>query len=216
MMKEAITGLVLAGGQGSRMGGVDKGLQLLNGVPLALHALRRLQPQVSRVAISANRNLPVYAAWDMPVWTDATVTPGLLEPFAGPLAGFSAGLAQCETPYLVAIPCDVPFFPADLAVQLATALTMARAEAAYASHINADGSVKMQPVFCLMEVRFARLSLQIYLKQGGKSIKRWLAGIPAVEVPFNSLHAEPNRFANANTLLELEQLQLSAGLIPKN
>ena len=196
------------------MAGVDKGLQLFNSVPLALHALHFLQPQVSRVAVSANRNLSVYAAWGMPVWTDATNTPGLPEPFAGPLAGFSAGLTQCETPYLLAVPCDVPFFPADLAVRLSTALAIAKANAAYATHIAADGSVTAQPVFCLMAVRFAQMSLRIYRQQGGKSIKQWLSGIPAVAVPFDSLHGEPNLFANANTLVELEQLQLGASLKP--
>ena len=196
------------------MAGVDKGLQLFNSVPLALHALHFLQPQVSRVAVSANRNLSVYAAWGMPVWTDATDISGLLEPFAGPLAGFSAGLAQCETPYLLVVPCDVPFFPADLAVRLSTALSLAKADIAYATHIAADGSVTAQPVFCLMAVHFAQLSLVIYRQQGGKSIKQWLSGIPSVAVPFNSLHDEPNLFANANTLVELEQLQVGASLKP--
>ena len=108
-----ITALVLAGGRGSRMGGVDKGLQGFRGLPLALHALQRLQPQVGRVMISANRNLPAYEAFGVPVWPDG------LADHAGPLAGFLTALEHCTTPWLLTVPCDSPRFPADLAARLA-------------------------------------------------------------------------------------------------
>ena len=114
--REQITGLVLAGGRGSRMGGVDKGLQSYHGVPLALHALLRLAPQVGSAMINANRNLAAYESFGVPVWPDA------LPDFAGPLAGFLAGLEHCETPYLVTLPCDSPLFPEDLVARLAQAL----------------------------------------------------------------------------------------------
>ena len=104
-----ITGLILAGGRGSRMGGVDKGLQGFRGQPLALHVLRRLQPQVGSVMISANRNLAAYEAFGVPVWPDG------LADHAGPLAGFLIGLEHCTTPWLLTVPCDSPRFPADLA-----------------------------------------------------------------------------------------------------
>ena len=104
--RQQITGLVLAGGRGSRMGGVDKGLQNHQGVPLALHALLRLQPQVGEVMINANRNLGAYESMGVPVWPDAQAD------FPGPLAGVLAGLERCETPYLVTVPCDTPNFPA--------------------------------------------------------------------------------------------------------
>ena len=113
---EDITGLVLAGGRGSRMGGVDKGLQNHHGVPLALHALLRLAPQVGLTMINANRNLAAYESMGVPVWPDA------LADFAGPLAGFLAGLEHCDTPYLVTVPCDSPRFPEDLVARLASAL----------------------------------------------------------------------------------------------
>ena len=103
-----ITGLVLAGGRGSRMGGADKGLQSYRGMPLAMHAMLRLAPQVGRVMINANRNLAAYESFGAPVFTDASGD------FAGPLAGFVAGLEQCDTPYLVTVPCDSPLFPDDL------------------------------------------------------------------------------------------------------
>ena len=96
--KEQITGMVLAGGRGSRMGGVDKGLQGFRGMPLAMHALFRLQPQVGETMINANRNLAAYESMGVPVWPDA------LPDYPGPLAGFLAGLERCETPYLVVVP----------------------------------------------------------------------------------------------------------------
>ena len=111
-----VTGLVLAGGRGTRMGGVDKGLQLFEGNPLALHALRRLQPQVAGVAVNANRNLPAYEAFDAPVWPDG------LADYPGPLAGFLSGLSHCPTPWLLTIPCDTPRFPTDLAERMIEAL----------------------------------------------------------------------------------------------
>ncbi len=106
--RDDITGLILAGGRGRRMGGIDKGLQAHRGVPLALHALLRLAPQVGHVMINANRNLAAYESMGVPVWTDD------LPDFAGPLAGFLTGLERCETPYLATVPCDSPLFPQDL------------------------------------------------------------------------------------------------------
>ena len=95
------------------MGGVDKGLQNFHGMPLALHALMRLAPQVGEVMINANRNLGAYESFGVPVWPDA------LPDYAGPLAGFLTGLERCETPYLVTVPCDTPLFPHDLVARLA-------------------------------------------------------------------------------------------------
>ena len=107
-----VTGLILAGGRGSRMGGVDKGLQNFNGMPLALHTLLRLQPQVGEVMINANRNLAAYESFGVPVWPD------VLADYAGPLAGFLTGLERCETRWLVTVPCDTPLFPLDLVERL--------------------------------------------------------------------------------------------------
>jgi molybdopterin-guanine dinucleotide biosynthesis protein A len=126
---EAITGVILAGGRGSRMGGVDKGLQNFNGVPLALHTLMRLSPQVGEVMINANRNLAAYEAFGVPVWPDSTA----LGEFAGPLAGFLTGLERCETPYLLTVPCDTPLFPEDLVTRLAEAYVAGGADFAVAA-----------------------------------------------------------------------------------
>ena len=190
-----ITGLVLAGGRGSRMGGVDKGLQQHAGVPLALHALRRLAPQVGPVMINANRNLEAYAAFGVPVWPDA------VPDYAGPLAGFLAGLAHCDTPYLVTVPCDSPLFPDDLVQRLATALTEADAEIAMAATHEA-GALQVQPVFCLMKTGL-RESLLRFTQSGQRKIDKWTALHRCIEVPFDDALA----FANANTVDELKQLQ---------
>ncbi len=103
-----ITGLILCGGRGSRMGGADKGLQTFNGLPLAMNALMRLGTQVGHVMINANRNLAAYESMGVPVWPDP------MGDYPGPLAGWLAGLERCETPYMVTVPCDTPNFPADL------------------------------------------------------------------------------------------------------
>ncbi len=132
--------MILAGGRGSRMGGVDKGLQNFNGMPLALHTLLRLQPQVGEVMVNANRNLGAYEAFGVPVWPD------VLSDYAGPLAGFLTALERCETPWLVTVPCDTPLFPQDLVARLARAAHEQDAEIAMAAAREEDGNVRAQPV----------------------------------------------------------------------
>jgi molybdopterin-guanine dinucleotide biosynthesis protein A len=190
-----ITGLVLAGGRGSRMGGVDKGLQTYQGQPLALHAMLRLAPQVGPLMINANRNLAAYESFGVPVFPDASGD------FAGPLAGFVAGLEQCETPYLATVPCDSPLFPLDLVERMAAALDAAGAEIAVACAPE-DGEMRAQPVFCLMQSMLLE-SLVRFTQAGGRKIDRWTAQHACVDVPFTDARA----FFNANTLAELHALQ---------
>ena len=193
--KNDITGLILAGGRGSRMGGVDKGLQNHHGVPLAMHALMRLSPQVGEILINANRNLGAYESMGVPVWPDS------LADYAGPLAGFLTGLERCETPYLVTVPCDSPLFPTDLVARLAQALEAADAEVAMAATME-DGVMQVQPVFCLMKSEVLE-SLVRFTQSGQRKIDKWTATLRCVEVPFDDAQA----FANANTLDELKALQ---------
>ncbi|HYN62484.1 MAG TPA: molybdenum cofactor guanylyltransferase MobA [Rubrivivax sp.] len=193
---ELITGLVLAGGRGSRMGGVDKGLQNHQGMSLALHALLRLQSQVGTVMINANRNLGAYEAMGVPVWPDS------MADYPGPLAGLLTGLERCETPYLVSVPCDTPHFPADLVSRLASALVEADAEIAMAAAVEA-GELRTQPVFCLLKAELLE-SLVHYLQSGQRKIDRWTGQHHCVMVPFDDASA----FFNANTLAELQRLQL--------
>jgi len=201
-----ITGLVLAGGRGSRMGGVDKGLQLFNGAPLAQHSLRRLQPQVGPMLLNANRNLAAYAAFDVPVYADEAIGG---ESFTGPLAGFLAGLQHCQTPYLVTVPCDTPRFPHDLVARLAARLEHDQADIAMAASPKPDGPdgrLEPQPVFCLMHVQL-RESLARFLAEGGRRVGAWTARHATVLVPFCGDGDDPCAFANANTLDELYSIE---------
>jgi molybdenum cofactor guanylyltransferase len=195
MEREQVTGLILAGGRGSRMGGVDKGLQTYQGTPLALHSLMRLAPQVGQVMINANRNLGAYESFGAPVWPDA------LPDFAGPLAGFLAGLERCETAYLVTVPCDSPRFPLDLVARLGDALLAEDADIAMAATLE-DGAPRTQPVFCLMKSGLME-SLVRFTHEGQRKIDRWTALHRCVEVVFDDAGA----FANANTIAELQSLQ---------
>ena len=196
---EHITGLILAGGRGSRMGGVDKGLQNHRGLPLALHAMLRLQPQVGHLMINANRNLGAYDSMGVPVWPDAMAAGS--ESYPGPLAGFLAGLEHCETPYLITVPCDTPNFPTDLVARLAGALVAEDAELAIAATLDA-GQLQVQPVFCLMATSLLE-SLVAFTQGGQRKIDRWTGQHRCATVVFDDAAA----FANANTLGELQRLQ---------
>lgn len=199
-----ITGLVLAGGRGSRMGGVDKGLQNFHGTPLALNALMRLQMQegnlVGHLMVNANRNLSAYEAFGAPVWPDT------LDNFAGPLAGFLTGLERCETPWLLTVPCDSPRFPLDLARRLAQAFESPDTEIAMAAAREDDGQWRSQPVFCLMKVDLLE-SLADFTRGGGRKIDHWTGQHRTVVVPFDRPDDDPLAFANANTLDELHALE---------
>ena len=199
---ETITGVILAGGRGSRMGGADKGLQNFNGVPLALHTLLRLSPQVGDIMINANRNLAAYESFGVPVWPDNTD----LGEYAGPLAGFMTALERCETPYLMTIPCDTPLFPDDLVARLAKAFAEADADFAVASAPEEDGELRPQPVFCLMRTDMLE-SLMRFTKSGGRKIDAWTAQHKTVQVAFNQVGDDARGFFNANTLAELHQLE---------
>ena len=201
-----ITGLILAGGRGSRMGGVDKGLQTFNALPLAQHALKRLQMggSVGPILLNANRNLATYEAFGVPVWPDE------LADYAGPLAGFLTGLAHCKTPFLLTVPCDSPLFPLDLVPRLAQALDAADADMAMAAapESGQDGQLQMrsQPVFCLLRVTLLD-SLTQFTQAGGRKIGAWTAQHNTVLVPFDQPGDDPRAFCNTNTLAELRQLE---------
>jgi molybdopterin-guanine dinucleotide biosynthesis protein A len=196
--RERITGVVLAGGRGSRMGGVDKGLQNHLGTPLALHAMQRLSLQVGTVLISANRHLDTYGSFGVPVWPDA------LPDHPGPLAGFLAGLEHCNTPYLVTVPCDTPNFPADLVARLAAGLFAQDAQIAVPA-AREDGAIQVQPVFCLMTSGLKN-SLREFIASGQRKVERWTTSHRCAMVLFD----DEGAFANANTAQELQQLQTPA------
>jgi molybdopterin-guanine dinucleotide biosynthesis protein A len=197
--REQITGVVLAGGRGSRMGGVDKGLQNHLGMPLAMHALLRLQPQVGAMMINANRNLAAYESMGVPVWPDASAD------YPGPLAGMLVGLERCETIYLATVPCDTPNFPLDLVDRLAGALQAEQAEIAMAA-TRENGQLMTQPVFCLLDTALLE-SLLKFLHGGERKIDRWTALHRCAIVEFDDATA----FLNANTVDELQRLQRTGG-----
>ena len=202
----SITGLILAGGRGARMGGVDKGLQNFNGTPLTLHTLMRLQMQdavtLSEMMVVANRNLSAYESFGVQVWPDST------DGFAGPLAGFLTGLERCETDLLLTVPCDSPLFPLNLTQRLIDALIAEDAEIAVAAAKEEDGSVRAQPVFCLMRVSLLE-SLVKFMQTGGRKIDAWTAQHKTVLVPFDTDDVDPRAFFNANSLEELHRLEQS-------
>lgn len=192
---EKITGLILAGGRGSRMGGVDKGLQPFRGEPMVLHAILRLQPQVGALMINANQNIDVYQGFGLPVWADQ------LSGFEGPLAGLQTGLSHCPTGYLVTAPCDSPFLPTDLVARLSEALTARGAELAVA--VTGEGENRQpHPVFCLMKTALLP-HLTAFLQEGGRKIERWYGALHFVEVRFDDEAA----FRNINTLDELRRFE---------
>lgn len=186
--REEITGLVLAGGRATRMGGVDKGLVEFGGRTLVGRVIERLAPQVGSLMISANRNLDAYRALGFPVLLDAADG---LEPFPGPLAGLLAGLRAVRTPWLAAAPCDAPFLPLDLVRRLLASLGGARAAMASVGD-------RAEPLFCLLDAGLAD-PLATAMANGERSAWAWLRGIGAAPAVF----LQPEAFANLNTLQEL-------------
>ena len=192
---EQITGLILAGGRGTRMGHVDKGLQSFRGAPMALHVMMRLQPQVGDLMINANQNLAPYESFGVPVWPDET------QGYAGPLAGMQTGLVHCTTDYLVTAPCDSPFLPDDLVQRLSNALLAADADLAVA--VTGSGpSRQAHPVFSLMKASLLQ-HLSEYLRDGGRKVDAWYGSLNVVEVEF----ADEAAFRNINTVAELKQYE---------
>jgi molybdenum cofactor guanylyltransferase len=192
-----ITGLILAGGRGSRMDNVDKGLQLLNSRPLVEHVLERLQPQVEAMIINANRNLEQYRRYGKPVWPDA------LPDFAGPLAGLQTGLIHCATPLLITVPCDSPFLPLDLVTRLHGALIEADADIAVAASGD-DEHQHNHPVFCLLKATLLP-SLNHYLQAGGRKMSAWQASCKMITLHFG----DESAFRNINDRAELAQCELA-------
>jgi molybdopterin-guanine dinucleotide biosynthesis protein A len=193
MQLNEVTGLILAGGRGSRMGGVDKGLQPFKGQPMVLHAMKRLAPQVSKIMINANQNLDTYKNFGVDVYPDE------MQGFAGPLAGLQTGLIHCSTPYLVTAPCDSPFLPLDIVSRLGEALAENDADLSVAVTGEQD-SKQAHPVFCLLKSSLLP-HLSDFLESGQRKIDKWYAALKVTEVHFPDEQA----FSNINTMEELEK-----------
>ena len=190
--RDAITGLVLAGGLARRMGGMDKGLVELAGRPMIEHVLDALRPQVGSLLINANRNIDRYAAYGHPVVSDT------LQGFMGPLAGVLAALQRLATEFLVTVPCDAPLVAPDLAGRLYDACVANDADVAVAT----DGR-RQQPVFLLLRAGTAP-SLESYLAGGGRKIDTWFAGLRLAEADFSDAL---DTFVNVNDPDERQRLE---------
>lgn len=191
----AVTGLILAGGRATRMGGSDKGLQLFRGMPLVQHVMGRLNPQVDAMIINANRHLEQYATLGVPVITDE------IADFAGPLAGLQAGLRHCQTPLMLTASCDSPFLPEDLGKRLLDALQRENADIAAAT-TGTQEAMQLHPVFCLLKTELLP-KLTTYLESGGRKMREWQNLQKLIYVRFPDERA----FYNLNTLDELRSLE---------
>jgi molybdopterin-guanine dinucleotide biosynthesis protein A len=191
----SITGVILAGGQGRRMGGADKGLVEFLGKPLVSHVIQRLSPQVDEILVSANREIEAYAALGHPVISDA------IEGFAGPLAGLHMGMTKAKHPYVLTVPCDTPLLPMSLVDRLVRGLTNCDADVAVAKT-----GMQTHPVFCLCRKTLLP-HLEEYLQSGGRKFDDWYSNLDVAEILFNDA---PQAFININTREELLCLEQAA------
>ena len=191
-MAGKVTGVILAGGRGRRMGGVDKGLKPLRGKPMVQWVIERFSPQVDEVLINANQNLEAYARFGY------RVIPDRIDGFVGPLAGLQRGLAEARHDLVATVPCDSPFLPPDLIARLRAALEQHGAEVAVAKTGN-----QPHPVFCLCRKRVLP-GLTAFLAGGGRKIDAWYATLRVAEVPFDD---EAAAFSNINTQQDLDALE---------
>jgi molybdopterin-guanine dinucleotide biosynthesis protein A len=192
MSRPLITGVILAGGQGRRMGSVDKGLKPLRGKPMVQWVLERFAPQVDEVLINANQNLDTYAKFG------CQVVPDEIGGFAGPLAGLHRGLSVAKHDLIATVPCDSPFLPLDLIARLYAALEDKQADFAVAR--TGD---QPHPVFCLCR-KSVLPGLTAFLESGGRKIDAWYAALKVVEVLFDD---EAEAFSNINTVEELRTFE---------
>lgn len=185
---EQITGLVLAGGRGVRVGGVDKGLLDFNGEPIAKRVIVRLKKQTQLILVSANRHRSDYEAFGVPVVQDR------IPDYQGPLAGIEAALSVCPSPYLLIAPCDAPFISLDLGMQLYQCMEASGTQVVYASSQTQEGRWDAEPMFAL--IRTQSLShLRAYLESGERKVLSWYQSVSYATVCINDSRC----FANANT-----------------
>lgn len=187
-----ITGVILAGGRAMRMGGADKGLIHLAGEPLVAHVIRRLQPQVGKILINANRNIEDYARFGHRVITDDAAV--INNDYPGPLAGVLSGLTHAQNDFVLVVPCDAPLLPLDLAQRLLAGLASNPTRAAYPH----DGQ-RPQPTFVLLNANL-RIELRDALQSGARKMESWLINIGARNVDYSDC---PQAFVNINTPEEL-------------
>lgn len=188
LSRSKITGVILAGGQARRMGGVDKGLIGLHGKPLVAHVIAALEPQAGNIIISANRDLDRYAGFGYPVVAD------ILPDHPGPLAGIASAMLAATTEYILTVPCDTPLLPPDLMLRLSSTLARNHAEVC-----TVHDGMRIQPLFTLLRRELAA-SILNYLNQGDKKVELWLQRQKLALADFSD---QPTAFYNINTREEL-------------
>jgi molybdopterin-guanine dinucleotide biosynthesis protein A len=193
ILQQDVTAVVLAGGQGRRMDGADKGLLMLNDRPLVEHVIETVSSQVNTLVISANRNLAHYRRFGYPVAAD------IMRDFQGPLAGLLSAMALAKTAYTLTVPCDAPKPASDLVLRLATALEREGAEIAVAH----DGK-RLQPAHALVPVSL-KGDLRDYLQEGHRKLGAWLKTHRLALADFSD---NPSAFANINTQADLDRFAL--------
>jgi molybdenum cofactor guanylyltransferase len=175
-----ITAVILAGGRGMRMGGIDKGLVDYQGKAMVAQVLQRIRPQVAQVIINANRNLDIYQHYGVTVVTDAT------DQFDGPLAGFQAGAAHAATDWILTVPCDSPLLPLDLVARMSQAVQVTNTLMAVARSASGE-----HPVFCLFHYSL-KADLAVFLSEGQRRVSGWQARHSPVFVTFEDEQAFTN------------------------
>ena len=190
-----VTGVILAGGQARRMGGIDKGLVELNGVTMCKIVIDLLQPQVSEVLVNANRNLGVYTNYGVRVVQDKT--PGYL----GPLAGLASAMNVATTPWIITVPCDGPFLNRDYVARM---ISMIDEDVEI---VVAKDSDRMQPTYILAKIKLLD-SLNRFLCSGERKIDRWFVKHHYAEADFSDT---PDCFLNINTIQDRDEAQSRMG-----
>ncbi len=190
-LPQAISGIILAGGKGRRMDGLDKGMVEFRNMPLIEHVLHRIAPQVDALVINANRNFDFYAASGLPVVPDERLD------FAGPLAGIEASLSKAPTPLALIVPCDTPFLPTDLVTRMIDVMHKEQADV-----VIPDDGEREQPLICLMKTSLKE-SISRVLDANSPKVRDWLALQNLAWADFSDQH---EAFANINDAETLEKL----------
>ena len=189
-MTITISAVILAGGKARRMGGQDKGLQILGKQSLIQHVINRLQPQIHQISINANQNQTEYAKFGFPVFSDE------LPDFQGPLSGMLTSIEKTKSDFILFTPCDTPFFPTNLLDKLKSAVENDRTLIVYACDEERE-----HPVFCLMSVQLKE-KLRHYLASGERRVLQFMKENGGISVKFTK---EEGNFENFNTLDDLKK-----------
>ena len=189
-MTITISAVILAGGRARRMGGQDKGLQILGKQSLIQHVINRLQPQVHDILINANRNQTEYAKFGFPIFSDE------LPDFQGPLSGMLTALEKTKSDFILFVPCDTPFFPTNLLDKLKSAVKNDRTLIAYACDEERE-----HPVFCLMSIQLKE-KLRHYLASDERRLLQFMKENGGISVTFTK---EEGNFENFNTMDDLKK-----------